>query len=274
MHTDEAEEITLRRDYSIFKSNEIIRKAKYDLSLQELKVLSYCFSMIKPNDSIETAYTFSIIDFCKVAGIDYQNGKNYKNVKNALTKLLTRVFWMTDTDGSEVSYHWIEKVKIHRGKGKITVRFDEGLKRHLFGLFANYTQYELLCTLPMQSQYSFRLYELLKSYAFTHEYSIDIDELKKYLHAEQYNNFKDFRIRVIEQAVREVNLYTDIEISYEPLKDGRKVKTIIFRIRQRDTWGQIEARSNARSALDGKPKKKPEPDGEQIEGQMQIDDYF
>ena len=278
MTKQEVEEVAVLRDYSIIKSNEIIQRAKYDLTLQELKILSYCFSMIKPNDSIDTTYTFSIIDFCKVSGIDYQNGKNYRNVKNALTKLLTRVFWMTDPDGSEVSYHWIEKVKIHRGKGKITVRFDEGLKRHIFGLMKNFTQYELLSTLPMQSQYSFRLYELLKSYAFTQEHRFSVDELKTALNATQYKRFADFHVRVIQKAVEEINLYTDIEVSYETITKGRNVASIIFYIRQRDTWGQIEARSNAKNALEDKPKKKkkkkPEPDGEQIEGQMQIDDYF
>ena len=83
MTTQETDEIAVLRDYSVIKSNEIIQRAKYDLTLQELKILSYCFSMIKPNDTIETTYTFSIVDFCKVAGIDYENGKNYKNVKNA-----------------------------------------------------------------------------------------------------------------------------------------------------------------------------------------------
>ena len=276
MTKQEVEEVAVLRDYSIIKSNEIIQRAKYDLTLQELKILSYCFSMIKPNDSIETTYTFSIIDFCKVSGIDYQNGKNYKNVKNALTKLLTRVFWLTDPDGSEVSYHWIEKVKIHRGKGKITVRFDEGLKRHIFGLMKNFTQYELLSTLPMQSQYSFRLYELLKSYAFTQEHRFSVDELKTALNATQYKRFADFHVRVIQKAVEEINLYTDIEVSYETITKGRNVASIIFYIRQRDTWGQIEARANAKTALEEKPKKKgkkKKTEYEEVEGQIQINDF-
>lgn len=279
MTTQETEEIAIMRDYSVIKSNEIIQRAKYDLTLQELKILSYCFSLIKPNDTIETTYTFSIVDFCKVAGIDYENGKNYRNVKNALTKLLTRVFWLTDPDGSEVSYHWMEKVRIHRGKGKITVRFDEGLKTHIFGLMKNFTQYELLSTLPMQSQYSFRLYELLKSYAFTQEHRFGVEELKTALNATQYKRFADFHVRVITKAVTEINLYTDLEVSYETITKGRNITAVIFYIRQRDTWGQIETRNNATNALEDKPKKKrkkkkPESEGEQIEGQMQIDDYL
>ena len=270
MKNERPEEVAVMRDYSVIKSNEIIRQAKYDLSLQELKILAYCFSMIKPNDTIETTYTFSIVDFCKVAGMDYENGKNYKNVKSALTKLLSRVFWLTDPDGSEVSYHWIEKVRLHRGKGKITIRFDEGLKTHIFGLMKNYTQYELLSTLPMQSQYSFRLYELLKSYAFTHEHRFEVEDLKKALNATQYKRFADFRVRAIETAIKEINLYTDIEVTYETMMKGRNVTTVVFYIRQRDVWGQIENRNNARQALD---KKKPTPEEPQIQGQMNIADF-
>lgn len=272
MKNERPEEVAVMRDYSVIKSNEIIRQAKYDLTLQELKILSYCFSLIKPNDTIETTYTFNIVEFCKVAGMDYENGKNYINVKSALTKLLSRVFWLTDPDGAEVSYHWIEKVKLHRGKGKITIRFDEGLKTHIFGLMRNYTQYELLSTLPMQSQYSFRLYELLKSYAFTQEHRFELEELKTALNATQYKRFADFHVRVIQKAVEECNRYTDIEVTYETISKGRNVSAVVFYIRQRDVWGQIENRNNARQALDSK-KKASTGEDPQIEGQMNIADF-
>ena len=140
----------------------------------------------------------------------------------------------------------------------------------------NYTQYELLSTLPMQSQYSFRLYELLKSYAFTQEHRFSVDELKTALNATQYKRFADFHVRVIQKAVEEINLYTDIEVSYECIAKGRFITTIVFYIRQRDTWGQIEARANAKTALEEKPKKKgkkKKPESEEVEGQMQINDF-
>lgn len=252
-------DIATRRSYKVVKANEIIQKAKYELTLQELKIMSYCFSMIKPNDTNDTEYTFSIIEFCKVCGIDYDNGKNYQNIKKCFTKLLSKVFWIQEEDGSEVSIHWIQKTRINRGKGKIDIKFDEDLQKYIFGLLENYTQYELLCTLPMSSQYSFRLYELLKSYAFTKKHKFKTENLKQLLNASHYENFKDFRRKALEIAIKEINLYTDIEVMYEPITKGRKVIEVYFVINQKDSWGRFEASLKAT---------------EQLEGQMNIADYL
>ncbi len=70
-------QVSQERSYSIIKSNEIIQKAKYDLNIIELKTLAYIFSKIKPEDTQLKEYTFSIKEYCKICGIDYNNGKNY-----------------------------------------------------------------------------------------------------------------------------------------------------------------------------------------------------
>jgi len=56
-----------------------------------------------------------------------------------------------------------------------------------------------------------------------------LDTLRKYLQIEQgtYENFKDFRIRVIETAIKEINDYSDISIvSVEYIKTGRAVTDV------------------------------------------------
>ncbi|MBQ6495515.1 MAG: replication initiation protein, partial [Bacilli bacterium] len=45
----------------------------------------------------------------------------------------------------------------------------------------------------------------------------DIDDLKNQI-AAPYERFPDFRRYVLEPATREINRYTDIEISWEPIK--------------------------------------------------------
>lgn len=245
------ESIEDQRNYLVIKANDIIRKARYDLSLQELKILSYCFSMIKPTDNPDTMYTFSIVDFCKVCGIDYDSGKNYSAVKESINGILRKVFWLMEPDGSEVSIHWLEKARINRGSGKISVRFDEDLKKYIFGLFKNFTQYELLCVLPMRSRYSFRIYELLKSFAFTKRHYFELEELKKKLMVESYDRFPDFRRKVLEPAVKEINEYTDLKINWEPTTKGRTVIGITFYIVTLDVIRYGENRKKARNTLDG-----------------------
>ena len=193
-----------------------------------------------------------------MCGIDYKNGNNYINIKKNLKSLRDKSFWLIDEKGNEVLVGWLSKARINKGSGKITVRLDDDIQKYVIGLFDNYTQYELLSTLPMKSNYSFRIYELLKSYAFTKHHTFDIDELKTMLSATNYVNFKDFRKYVLEVATNEINLYTDIEISWQPIKNGKKVVQVYFNIKQRDTWARYEASIAA---------------SEQIEGQISIFDY-
>ena len=258
MDFDTKLEISKQRSYSVVKSNEIIQKARYDLTISELKTLAYIFSKIKPNDKEIQDYTFSVKEYCQVCGIDYKNGNNYINIKKNLKSLRDKSFWLIDEKGNEVLVGWLSKARINKGSVKITVRLDDDIQKYVIGLFDNYTQYELLSTLPMKSNYSFRIYELLKSYAFTKHHTFDIDELKTMLSATNYVNFKDFRKYVLEVATKEINLYTDIEISWQPIKNGKKVVQVYFNIKQRDTWARYEASIAA---------------SEQIEGQISIFDY-
>lgn len=253
-------EISQQRRYTIVKSNELIQKARYDLSISELKTLAYIFSKIKPTDKELQDYTFSIKEYCQVCGIDYTNGANYLYIKKNIKSLRDKSFWLMDENGNEVLVGWLSKARINKGSGKITVKLDEDIQKYVVGLFDNFTQYELLSTLPMKSSYSFRIYELLKSYAWTKHHTFDIDDLKNKLAAANYVNFKDFRKYVLEIATREINLYTDIEINWEPITKGRKVVQVKFNIKQRDTWTKF--------MVDNKNEK-------QIEGQISfLDEYY
>lgn len=251
MDYDERLTIATHRSYQVVKANEIIQRAKYDLSLSELKALAYIISMVKPNDKSGTIYTFTIKEYCKVCGFDDTSGRNYEIAKKSLKKLRDTSFYLMQEDGSYTTVGWLAKAWINPGSGKIKVRFDEDLEKYIMGLVANYTQYELLATLPMRSQYSFRVYELLKSYAFSRSHIFEINELKQILVAEKYVNFKDFRVKVIEPAIKEINLYTDLEVNYEPIHKGRKVIQVQFNIKQRDAWGRYTNNKRAMDVLDG-----------------------
>lgn len=251
MQYDDRVEIAEKRNYKIVKANEIIQKARYDLNLTELKTLAYILSMVKPTDKPQTIYAFSIKDYCKTCGINDTSGNNYEMVKKNLKKLRDTSFFLMQEDGTETTIGWLAKAWINPGSGKVKVRFDEDLEQYIIGLVNNYTQYELLCTLPMRSQYSYRMYELLKSYAFTQTHTFQIDELKKLVNAAKYINFKDFRKKVLEISIKEINLYTDIDVSYEPIYKGRKVVKVKFLIRTKNHLGRFESHIRATDTIDG-----------------------
>ena len=239
------------RSYTVTKANEIIQRARFDLTMSELKLLSYILSKIKPTDTEFYQYEFTVNDYCRVIGKDINNGKNLRNIKKTLSDMEGKGFWLTREDGKETSIRWINKTWIDKGSGKIRVRLDDDIQRYVVGLYSDFTQYSLLAVLPMTSSYSMRIYELLKSYAYQGSHTFDIDDLKRKLGADSYVNFKDFRKRVIELAVREINLYTDIEVSWEPIMKGRKVIQVLFHIAHRDVFEQIEVNQRANRQIDG-----------------------
>jgi plasmid replication initiation protein len=198
---------------------------------------------------------FSVAEFCKVIGADDDSGGNYAYIKNTLKRLRDRSVWVTLDDGSETTLAWISKVTANKQSGLVKIRLDDDMKPYLLDLQENFTQYNLIYTLAMRSQYSTRLYELLKSYQYKKYVIFDIEELKRLLFAENYKNGKDFRKRVLDTAAREINKLADIWVTYELIKEGRKFVEIRFDIHQKDvrdrisSWTQINAIVDAQMTL-------------------------
>lgn len=260
-------DIAKAREQKVVKHNELIQNTRYSLPTQQLKTLSYLISKIKPTDKEFQIYEFQIIDYCKCCGIDYANGKNYKNVKTSLKDLSDNSFWMENEAGGENLFRWLSEVDINKKGGLVKVEFDKKLHPYLIGLVANFTQYELLSTLPMKSQYSIRIYELMKSYAFKKTITLEINDLKKKLMAEQYINFKDFRIKVLEIAMREINEYTDLKVSCEGNTGGRgrAITSVTFTIKLRSGFDKLRAQSRAIEDIKGLERG--------LDGQMSIYEY-
>ena len=258
-------EISDARQYYIAKANEIVQKARCDLTITELKVLSYVFSMIKPTNTKDTEYIVDIKTYCKIAGIDHTNTGNYALIKSSLKKLRDKSFWITLEDGSETTIGWLAKAKINRGTGKVRVKLDEDLSRYLINLTGNYFQYQFISILPMKNNASILLYELLKSYVYNHSsIEISMEELRKKLNYEhKYLDYRDFKKR-IDLHVEEINMYTDLEVSYEKETYGRKVVGIIFYLKMKPHYSAIKTAIMNEMLLDK----------DNIDGQIGLIDYL
>ena len=246
-------EIGEAREHEVVRHNDMIQKSRHQLTLQEQKIMQYVISLIKPADKAMLTYVFNISDFCQICGIDYDNGKNYKNIKDSLRSLLA-AFWVKIDKNTETTMRWIDRVTIHKYSGLLEIKLDDMLMPYLLHLKNNYTQYHLKYVLAMRSKYSIRLYEILRSYLYRGEpVKIDLAELKSLVDAENHKLYANFQNRVLEPAKAEINALTDIKFEYEPIKTGRKVTAIIFHITQKtdmgerlDAWAKIEKKLEAK----------------------------
>lgn len=264
MKSEEKFEIMKRREYLVVKGNELIQNNRFELSLPEQKTIAFICSMIKPLSQKEKMnstpyqldYEFNIRDYCKICGIDYNNGNNYAEIKKTLQKLSDRSMWVTfpENPDEEVLCRWLAKVRTNKRSGIAHVKLDEDLVPYLFELGQRFTQYQLYNILAMKSAFSVRLYELLKSYAFQKSKTFDLDNLKHLLmvdNVKSYDRFPDFRRKVLEKAQEEINELTDLKIYFEPITKGRKVVKIKFIIQEKNTWDRIMAGATVTDRLEG-----------------------
>lgn len=225
------------RDYLVVKHNAIIQKNKFQvaknagnsLSLLEQKVLLYVISRIKPDDTELKEQIFDIGEFCRVCGIQ-PGGENYPYLKEVIAKLKGRVMWLVAED-SETTVSWIDKATIYKKSGKIKIRLDEDLKPYLLMLSKNYTAFPLHNIIKMKTKYGIMLYELLKSVAFMGEnIEFSVDEIKEHLDCASYDNFANFRTRVLFPALKDINTYTELKVDVSYRKTGRINTHILFSI--------------------------------------------
>ena len=236
-------EIIDPRQLFVVKANTLIQKSRFSLSLQQQKIVLYLISKIQPSDTDFTEYQFSIPDFCRVCGIDYDNGKNYIDIKRQIKEIADKSLWVEIEEDEETLIRWIERPYINKKQGIIRIKLDELMKPFLLELKERYTQYQLIFTLRMKSKYSLRLYELIKSYFYnklgTYSKVFSIEELKKLLDAEKYVRFCNFHSDVLKLAVDEINKYSDLDLTYKQIAKGRKTVAIEFTFSTKDALERL-----------------------------------
>lgn len=102
---------------------------------------------------------------------------------------------------------------------------------YLLELKKNYTKYQLQNIIPMKSKYGIRLYELLKSYLNLGKVRFSIEELKIRLDSTNYTNLKDFKRRVLEPALKDIEVYSDLTVEPVFIKVKNKCVAIEFILR-------------------------------------------
>lgn len=222
------------RERTIVKANALIQQSRFSLSVVQQKIVLYLISRIKPDDDDFQLYEFGIADFCRICGIDYDNGKNYISLKAAIKAIADKSMWIKLPDGRETLVRWIERPYINDGSGMIQIKLDKEMKPYLLRLKENFTRYELVWTLRFRSKYAIRLYEILCSMHY-HELeerkvTVSVPELKRMMDAETYKDWVSFRRRALDVAVQEITRFSDKIVSYVSKKTGKTITAVEFTI--------------------------------------------
>lgn len=235
----------------VVKGNDLIQKSRYSLSLMEQKAILFLISKIKPMDEAENSYTFSVKDFCLACNFSQDNGFYVGYVRQVMEELGRKTVTIDLGEGKTLISHWFSSTIIDANTNTFEVLFDKHLAPYLFQLKSFYTQYSLEYVLPMKSKYSIRLYEFLRSVkSKNYRQRISVEELRSRVNCDKYPAYKEFRRNVLTPALEDINKYTDLEVSYEPIKSGRKITHIEFIIKLHfDKENTMERYYNRRKEL-------------------------
>ena len=165
----------------------------------------------------------------------------YEALKSASTGLFEASFEYDDIDDKTGKprhnvVRWVQQIAYIDDAGMVELQFTNAVIPLITRLSEQYTEYELKQVSELQSEYAIRLYELMmqwKSVGKTKQ--ILLDELRNQLGVEpnQYQAMNNFKARVLNHAINQINNHTDITAEYEQHKTGRKVTGFTFKFKSK-----------------------------------------
>ena len=132
---------------------------------------------------------------------------------------------------------------------EVTIRFSPEIIPYLINLKNNFTQHALSDLAELNSKYSIILYRWLSMNYNQYEHysykggrreeqveayrnpSISIRELREMTDTiNDYKRFTHFETRVLKEPLEEINAHTSFNVTYEKVKKGRSIDSIVFHI--------------------------------------------
>lgn len=218
----------------VVKSNRLV-EASYRLDLVEQRIVLLAIIHAR-----ETGRGLNALDFVPVTAKDYAerfgvDEKNaYRQIKEAALTLYERGFVLYDTDPESgeprtIKAHWVSAASYIDGAGTIQIQFAGAVVPYITRLEAEFTSYRLEKIANMSSAYAIRLYELLMQWGSVGKREIELEWLKKTLMVDKdYERLDNFKKRVIDVALSQINQHSDLNASYTQRKTGRNVTHLTF----------------------------------------------
>jgi plasmid replication initiation protein len=224
----------------VVKSNKVL-EASYKMSLAEQRILLACIAKIQKKEVLleDNQFEISAIEIADLTELK-QATHIYRFLEEAAEKLSKRQVIINDPDPDKPktrkrTINWISCIDHQPGDGRVIIQFSKAIIPYLSQLTRDFTKYKLQNIAKFKSTYSIRMYELLVQWLSIGKRELEVDWLKKQLQVEDiYEQIFDFKKRVIDVAVKEINQHSNIWGKYTQRKAGRTITHFLF------TFGEKE----------------------------------
>jgi len=220
------EELTLtNRNY--IKQHYTIINAKYALSINEIDIILILLTAIKNEDEDFKDYSFTKKD------LENKTDKKWNShqLKNTIKSLMNKSLEFKNEKNKWTIVNWFSYFKYD--EGLITCRFDKFLKPFFLDVRGQFVLSNIKYLLRMKSSYSKRIYLMLQEYKRFGRRKFNVKELQDILKVpKSMESYSSFNQKVLSRAVKDINKFTDLEVSFDEHKKGRKIDAITFKIKK------------------------------------------
>jgi len=231
----------------VVKDNVLIN-ASYNLEVTEQRLIMLAIITARESGQGITADSKLEIhasDYASRFGVSNEGA--YWALKNAVLNLFERQFSFKEADKKgnigTVKSRWVSRIKYIDTTATLEVTFAPDVVPLITRLEQHFTSYQLKQVTQLKSKYSIRLYELLIAWREIGKVpQIELSDFREKLgiDADEYVRMSDFKVRVLEPSIKQINEHTDIIVTYEQHKKGRTITGFSFRFKQKQQAKKIE----------------------------------
>lgn len=217
----------------LMQSKQLVHTS-YEVTAIQNRIFYYCLLTAQKEKNGELSCTVKLEDIKKL--IPNKNQRTLANIKKTIQILKqTSLEFEKKENGDtiECDYNLIAGSEYNKNKEIFKIKLADRLYRHLID-YTVYAPLNLDILTKFKSFYAQRLYELLRLWSRSDRLitkNFKIEQLRFVLGVDnKYPEYKNFKQRVLNQAIKEINQVGKMEVSIEEVKNGRKVDEIKFNI--------------------------------------------
>lgn len=234
----------------VVKDNALIN-ASYNLDLVEQRLILLAIVEargsgrgINANDPLEVHAESYVTQF------NVARQTAYQALKDACKDLFARQFSYQEINKrgnvENVLSRWVSEIRYIDDEATVKLIFAPAIVPLITRLEEQFTKYELQQISHLSSAYAVRLYELLIAWRSAGQTPIiELAEFRQKIGVldDEYTRMGNFKDRVLNLAITQINEHTDIKVKCEQHKKGRNISGFSFSFKQK----KVVAASNKES---------------------------
>jgi plasmid replication initiation protein len=230
----------VNKKLKVCKANKVI-EAGYRLTLNEQRVVLACIAQVDSKKELLTTDTFELSAKSFATLFSVSEDRAYHALVEVTESLFNRYIvidnpFPNDPSVTSLKTRWISSIYYKDDSGKITLRFAQDILPYLGELKGQFTSYNIEYIGKMTSIYGIRLYELLMQWKSIGKREVEIIWFKQKLEIEDlYSDMHNLKKRVIDPAIKDINEHSNLTVSWEQRKTGRRVTHLIFTFSEKES---------------------------------------